>query len=422
MPTRRELANAIRALAMDAVQKANSGHPGAPMGMADIAEVLWRDILRAQPGQPRLGGPRPLRAVERPRLDAAVFAAAPDRLPAHARRPRAASASSAPTRPATRSVDPHLGIETTTGPLGQGIANAVGMALAEKLLAAAVQPPRPRHRRSPHLGVPRRRLPDGGHLARGLLARRHARARQADLLLRRQRHLDRRRGARLVHRRHAEALRGLRLAGRCRTSTATTPTPSTRRSSARQGRYARPTLICCKTVIGWGAPNKQGTESHARRSRWAPRKWPPTREKLGWTAPPFVVPDDIRAGWDRRGPGRGGRAGLAAALRAYRAAHPELAAEFERRMRGELPPSWQAPSCRRSSRPQVDKPAAVATRASSQEVLNVLGAGHARTARRLGRPHRLEQHQPQGCRARCTTRPTAATTSTTACASSAWPR
>ena len=146
MPTRRQLANAIRALSMDAVQKANSGHPGMPMGMADIAQVLWADHLKHNPGNPLLAGPRPLHAVERARVDAAVLAAAPDRLSAVDARRSRTSASSARTRPATRRSDQHLGIETTTGPLGQGLANAVGMALAEKLLASEFN--RPFHRSS----------------------------------------------------------------------------------------------------------------------------------------------------------------------------------------------------------------------------------------------------------------------------------
>ena len=165
------MANAIRALAMDAVQKANSGHPGMPMGMAEIAVVLWRRHLRHNPANPHW--------ADRDRfvlsnghgsmlLYALLHLTGYD-LPSRARNFRQLHAR----RPAIPEVGMTPGIETTTGPLGQGLANAVGMALAEKLLAARVQPPRPRDRRSPHLGVRRRRLPDGRHLATRPLARRH---------------------------------------------------------------------------------------------------------------------------------------------------------------------------------------------------------------------------------------------------------
>ena len=204
-------ANAIRALAMDAVEAAKSGHPGMPMGMAEIAVALWQRHLRHSPAQSALARSRPLRRVERPRLDAAVRVAASDRLrPADRRDPKRFRQLHSKT-PGHPEFGMTPGVETTTGPLGQGLANAVGMALAERLARRGVQPPRPRDRRSPHLRVRRRRLPDGRHLARGLLARRHARPGQADRRLRRQRHLDRRARARLVHRRHAAALRGLRL-------------------------------------------------------------------------------------------------------------------------------------------------------------------------------------------------------------------
>ena len=195
MPTRRELANAIRALSMDAVQKANSGHPGAPLGMADIAEVLWREVLKFNPANPPwldrdrfvlsnghasmllysvlhlTGYPLSMDEIKNFRQFGSKTAGHPER-------------------------ELHLGIETTTGPLGQGFANAVGMALAERSLAATFNRPGPCHRRSPHLCVPGRRLHDGGRVARSGLLRGHAEARQADRDLRRQRHFDRRQGCR----------------------------------------------------------------------------------------------------------------------------------------------------------------------------------------------------------------------------------
>ncbi len=210
---RRQLANAIRALAMDAVQKANSGHPGMPMGMADIAQVLWDDHLRHNPGNPQWAD-RDRFVVSNGHGSMLLYALLHlTGYPLTVEHLKAFRQLGSPTAGHPEH-EPHLGIETTTGPLGQGLANAVGMALAEKWLARDVQSPRLRRRRSSDVGVPRRRLPDGRSFARGLLAGRHAQARQADRVLRRQRHFDRRRGARLVHRRHAEALRGVRLARR----------------------------------------------------------------------------------------------------------------------------------------------------------------------------------------------------------------
>ena len=189
----RDLANAIRALAMDAVQKANSGHPGMPMGMAEIAEVLWRRPPAPQPGQPGLGRPRPLRAVERPRLDAALRAAAPDRLRPADRRAEALPPAALEDARATRSTASRPGVETTTGPLGQGLANAVGMALAEKLLAARVQPARATTIVDHHTYV----FLGDGCLMEGISHEACSLAGTLGLgkliaLLRRQRHLDRR--------------------------------------------------------------------------------------------------------------------------------------------------------------------------------------------------------------------------------------
>ncbi len=212
MQNRRQLANAIRALSMDAVQQANSGHPGMPMGMADIAEVLWRDFLKHNPGNPAwcdrdrfvlsnghgsmllysllhlTGYPLSIEELKRFR-----------QLGSHTPGPPGA-------RPQARHRDDHR-------PARPGARQRGRHGACRAHPRRAVQPAGLHAGRPPHLRVPRRRLPDGGHLARGVLARRHARPRQADLLLRRQRHLDRRQGAGLVHRRHAEALRGLRLAG-----------------------------------------------------------------------------------------------------------------------------------------------------------------------------------------------------------------
>ena len=184
-----DLANAVRALAMDAVEKASLGHPGMPMGMADVATVLFTRYLKFDPRRSRMAGPRPFRAFRRPRLDAALRAAASDRLCRHDDR-------GAAEFPAAR--QPHgghpeyghaPGIETTTGPLGQGLGNAVGMALAERMLAARFGDELVDHHTYVIAG-------DGclmeGVEPRGDIARRPSQARQADRALRRQRHLDRR--------------------------------------------------------------------------------------------------------------------------------------------------------------------------------------------------------------------------------------
>ncbi len=263
MPTRRQLANAIRALSMDAVQKANSGHPGMPMGMADIAQVLWADHLKHNPGNPAVGGPRPVRAVERARLDAAVLAAAPDGLSARHRAadelPAVRLAHRRPpgARPAPRHRDHHRAARP--GPRQCGRHGAGGEDPRRD-----VQSPGPRDRRPPHVGVPRRRLPDGRRVARGLLARRHAEARQAHLLLRRQRHLDRRRGARLVHRRHAEALRGVRLARRPRRGW---PRPGRHRARHQggAGRAGPPVADLLQDHHRLGLAEQAGHRGHARR-------------------------------------------------------------------------------------------------------------------------------------------------------------
>ena len=247
------------------------------------------------------------------------------------------------------------GVETTTGPLGQGLANAVGMAIAERVLAAEFNRPGYDDRRSPHLRVPRRRLPDGRHLARSVLARRHAGAGQADRVLRRQRHLDRlrerRRCKQLVHRRHAEALRSLRLARDPRTSTATMPQRSTPRSCKRESRTARPTLICCKTVIAKGAPNKANTGA-AHGAPLGEKEVAATRENIGWKHPPFEIP---AAGLRRLGRARARRA---SSKRSGTQASPRMPKRIRRRPRSSGA-AWRA-SCRRDWRRRC------ATRCSTQ--------------------------------------------------------
>jgi transketolase len=362
MPTRRELANAIRALAMDAVQQANSGHPGMPMGMADLAEVLWNDFLRHNPANPRwanrdrfvlsnghgsmllyallhlTGYDFPIEEIKRFRQLHSKTAGHPER-------------------------SEHPAIETTTGPLGQGLANAVGMALAEKLLAARFN--RPGFAVVDHYtyvllgdgclmeGISHEACSLAGTLKLGKLiaiwddngisidgkvqgwftddtaARFEAYGWEV---------------IRGVDGHNPEAIKAALV------SAAIDPD--------------KPTLICARTVIGYGAPNKAGSES----SHGAPLgadEVAGARAALGWTHPPFVVPDEHYAAWDATAKGSQWEYEWNAMFKRYREAHPELAEEFERRMSGALPADWADVVAAHLARLQADAPT-VATRKASQ--------------------------------------------------------
>ena len=193
-------------------------------------------------------------------------------------------------------------------------------------------------------------------------------ARQARRVLRRQRHLDRRPRAGLVHRRHAEALRGVRLARRSPTSTVTTSTRSTRRSRPRRRSTDRPSLLCCKTIIGKGAPTKAGTEA-AHGAALGEKEVAATRAALGWSHPPFEIPRAIYATWSARECGALLESAWDAKFAAYRAAYPERAAEFARRIAGDLPADFAREGARRSSAAQAAKGETVATRKASQQAI-----------------------------------------------------
>ena len=250
------MANALRALAMDAVQAANSGHPGMPMGMAEIALALWSRHLRHNPSRSALGQPRPLHALERARLDAAVRPAAPDRL-----RPADRRAQALP--PARLQDAGASGIPLHAGGGNHDRAARPGRRQRRrdgdrgKSARRALQPAGFRRRRPPHLRVHGRRLHDGRRLARGLRARRHPRAGQTDRLLRRQRHLDRLgKGPHrpVVHRQRARALQGLRLAG----------DPPRRRARRGRGRQGDPQGEARKI-----APDADLLQDHDRQGRAA---------------------------------------------------------------------------------------------------------------------------------------------------------
>jgi len=334
---RRTLANAIRALAMDAVQSANSGHPGAPMGMADIAEVLWNDYLKHNPQNPEwcdrdrfilsnghgsmllysllhlTGYPLGLDELKKFRQLGSKTAGHPER-------------------------EPDVGIETTTGPLGQGLANGVGLALAEKVLAAQFN--RPGHDVVDHgtwvflgdgclmEGISHEACSLAGTMKLGKLTCIYDDNNIS---------IDGEVGAWFTDDTPARfASYGWHVVpdvdGHDSEAVAAA-------IDAALAETERPTLICCKTVIGFGAPNKQGTAA----THGAPLgedEIAAAREALDWPWGPFEVPQEIRDGWDARERGRQTEAEWQDRFEAYREAHPELAAEFSRRQQAALPEGW----------------------------------------------------------------------------------
>jgi transketolase len=336
-PARRDLANAIRALSMDAVQAANSGHPGAPMGMADIAEVLWNDYLKHNPGNPEwadrdrfvlsnghgsmllysllylTGYPLPLDELRNFRQLGYRTAGHPE-------------------------YEPELSIETTTGPLGQGLANAVGMALAEKMLAAQFNRPGfdvVDHRTWVFLG--------DGCMMEGIS---HEACSLAGTL---------KLGKLIAFYDDNDISIDGRVEGWFTDDTAkrfeaygwqVIPGVDGHDSAAVAAAIDealadtnRPSLLMCKTVIGFGAPNKQGTAS-AHGSPLGDEEIAAARKQLGWVHAPFEVPAEIAAAWNAKERGRAGEAVWQKTFDAYSAEHPDLAAEHRRRMARELPPDW----------------------------------------------------------------------------------
>ncbi len=369
MPSRRELANAIRVLSMDAVQRANSGHPGMPMGMADIAEVLWRDFLRHNPANPAWPerdrfvlsnghGSMLLYSV----LHLSGYELGIEELKRF--RQLGSRTAGHPER------EPSMGVETTTGPLGQGLANAVGMALAERLMADEFN--RPEHTIVDHhtwvfLG--------DGCLMEGISHEACSLAGAWGL-------------GKLVcfYDDNGISIDG-EVAG---WFTDDTPRrfqaygwqvirdvdghdPEAIVKAIRKARRekSRPTLICCKTVIGYGSPNKQGTEA-CHGAPLGVQEVQLVREALGWRYDPFVVPPEVRAAWDGRPRGRRAENRWKRAFKAYRAAYPGLAAEYERRMAGALPEGFAAGATALTQQAQAAGGNA-ATRQSSQAALDALG-------------------------------------------------
>ncbi len=369
MPSRRDLANAIRVLSMDAVQQANSGHPGAPMGMADIAEVLWRDFLKHNPANPQWadrdrfvlsnghGSMLLYSLLHLTGYDLGIEDLKNFRQ-LHARTPGHPEYGYAP------------GVETTTGPLGQGITNAVGFALAEKVLGAQFN--RDGHTLVDHYtyaflgdgclmeGISHEACSLAGTLGLGKLVAIYddngisidgdvegwftddtpARFEAYGWHV-----------VRGVDGHDAEAVKKAIEEARSVTD--------------------KPSLICARTVIGFGAPNKQGGHD-VHGAPLGADEIAAAREHLGWSGGPFEVPADVYSEWDAKARGEELEAEWNKTMAAYRAAHPELAAEFERRMAGDLPAEFdgRAQALVEEAQAAMEK---IATRKASEKALNGFG-------------------------------------------------
>ncbi|MDH2374145.1 transketolase [Cobetia sp. 3AK] len=367
MPSRFDLANAIRALSMDAVQKAKSGHPGAPMGMADIAEVLWNDHLKHNPANPNwadrdrfvlsnghgsmlLYSLLHLTGYQLSLEDLQNFRQLHSKTAGH---PEYGYAP---------------GIETTTGPLGQGLANAVGMAIAEKTLAAQFN--RPGHTVVDHTtwcflgdgclmeGISHEVGSLAGTLGLGKLV--------------------------ALYDDNGISIDG-EVEGWFTDDTAKRfeaygwhvvanvdghkPEEINAAIALAKSHDDKPSLIICKTVIGFGSPNKEGTES-CHGAPLGDDEVAATREKLGWTHAPFHIPEDIYQGWDASERGAKLESDWDARFARYADAHPELAAEFTRRLEGKLPHALSSEKMIEDAQAAGDSPA---SRKASFECLNQLG-------------------------------------------------
>ncbi|QRN38849.1 transketolase [Pectobacterium carotovorum] len=369
MSSRKELANAIRALSMDGVQKAKSGHPGAPMGMADIAEVLWRDYLNHNPANPNWAN-RDRFVLSNGHASMLIYSLlhlSGYDLPIEELKNFRQLHSKTPGHPEYGYT---AGVETTTGPLGQGIANAVGMAIAERTLAAQFN--RPGHEIVNHHtytflgdgcmmeGISHEVCSLAGTMKLGKLT-----AFYDDNGISIDGHVE---GwftddtaarfeaygwhvVRGVDGHDADAIK--RAIGEAQLVT------------------DKPSLLMCKTVIGFGSPNKAGThDSHG--APLGEAEVAASREQLGWTHAPFDIPADIYAAWDAKPAGQRKEAAWDEAFAAYASAYPELAAEFTRRTGGELPTNWQADAQKFIDDLQAN-PAKIASRKASQNALEAYG-------------------------------------------------
>ena len=336
MASRKNLANAIRALAMDAVQKANSGHPGAPMGMADIAEVLYNDFMRHNPTNPEWsdrdrfvmsnghGSMLPYSVLHLTGYEVSIDDLKNFRQ-LHSKTPGHPEHGYAP------------GIETTTGPLGQGIANAVGMAIAERALAADFN--RENHAIVDHFTYV---FAGDGCMMEGISHEACSLAGTLGL------------GKLVVF----WDDNGISIDGKVK-DWFLDDTPKRFEAygwhvvevdghdadeiiiaiEAARAISAKPSIICCKTIIGYGAPNKAGGHG-CHGAPLGDDEIALARVELGWEHEPFEIPDEIYEGWDHKLAGQTKEDAWIAKFDAYRIEFPELAAEFERRSNSELPDNW----------------------------------------------------------------------------------
>jgi transketolase len=364
-----DIVNAIRALAMDAVQKANSGHPGMPMGMAEIAEVLWRRFLRHNPKNP--GWPDRDRFVlsngHGSMLQYALLHLTGYDLPMEELRRFRQLHSRTPGHP---EVGHTPGIETTTGPLGQGLANAVGFALAERLLAAEFN--RPGHAIVDHFtyvfvgdgclmeGISHEACSLAGVLGLGkLIALYDDNGISIDGKVQGWFQDD--------TPKRFEAYGWNVIAGVDGHDTRAVAS-AIERARAVSG---RPTLICCKTVIGKGSPNKAGTDA-VHGAALGDKEVAATREAIGWKYAPFEIPKEIYRAWDATTKGAAQEGEWKARFAAYQKAFPAEAAEFKRRIAGELPAGWGAAVDALVAKAQ-EKGESVASRKASQNALEAIG-------------------------------------------------
>jgi transketolase len=372
MATRSDLCNAIRALAMDAVQQANSGHPGMPMGMAEIAEVVWRHHLRHNPANPQWAD-RDRFVVSNGHGSMLLYALlhlTGYELPIGELRNFRQLHSRTPGHP-EYGITP--GVETTTGPLGQGIANAVGMALAERILGAEFN--RPGHTIVDHRtyvflgdgcmmeGVSHEACALAGTLGLNKLI-----ALYDDNAI----SIDSEKGNIRSWFTDDTAKRFEAYGWNVIAGVDGHDSDAIERAlqAARQSED-RPTLICCKTLIAKGSPNKVNTGA-AHGAPLGPDEIQATRANIGWNHPPFEIPAEIYQAWDARATGAASEAAWQQRFDAYAAAFPEAAQEFMRRMRGELPADWAS---RRQAivEATVKKAETIASRKASQNAIEALG-------------------------------------------------